>query len=211
MSVAFHAWLDERITLYDLLRRLYREPPSREVLAFVERLEVQPDAPPALGHGLARMQSAARTPRAAEALGEEFTRLFLGPGEVLVPPFASCYLADEGLVMQEATVQARLAYARADLVVERLYSEPDDHIAVEWEFLYALAVRAAGALARDDDRDAPQWLAWHDDFLTAHVLRWMPRLCQRLIDATSNPFFIGLALVTEGILNADACPGAECS
>ncbi|MBG3876567.1 hypothetical protein FVW20_05890, partial [Desulfovibrio oxamicus] len=70
-----------------------------------------------------------------------FNRLFVGPGPVAAPPYASVYLETERRLMGEATLFAREAYAALGLASPWQGSLPDDHIGLELDA--ALAVFAA--------------------------------------------------------------------
>ncbi len=203
-------WLESRIVAYDLLRQLYLGPPTGEVLALVAGVElVSQIMPPAMREGVELMQGFSRDETVLRALAEEYTRLFVGPGQIPVPPFESCYRTGDGLVMQEVTTQVRRAYLEAGLLVRRLHSDPDDHLGIECEFLYVLAERAAGALKRGDSTEAGIWHAKRRQFLQDHLLRWGPQFCERLLAAASHPFFRGLALFTQGVLDVEAQELAE--
>lgn len=118
-------WLDSRIVAYDLLRQLYLGPPTGEVLALVAGVElVSQPVPPVMREGVELMQGLSRDETVLRALAEEYTRLFVGPGQIPVPPFESCYRTGDGLVMQEVTTQVRRAYLDAGLLARRLHSDP---------------------------------------------------------------------------------------
>lgn len=203
-------WVEGRIVVYDLLRHLYLRPPTPEVLSLVRSLRLNLEAAPAaIRKGLDLLQGSSGDETVVPALVTEYTRLFVGPGQVPVPPFESCYRTGDSLVMQEVTTQVRRAYLEAGLLARRLYSDPDDHVGMEWEFLYALATKAAGALARGDATEARTWLAQRRAFLQDHLLRWSPQFCERLLAATPHTFFQGLALFTQGLLEIEAQELAE--
>ncbi len=198
-------WLQGRIALYDVLRQLYLRPPTPEVLNIVRSLEVDPEGVPAdLQEGFHLLQAAAGDGAPIQKLAAEYMRLFVGPGQVPVPPFESCYRTSSGLVMQEVTSQVRRAYLEAGLLVRRLHSDPDDHMAVEWEFLYALASKAVAALSRGDAAEADSWLARRRIFLQDHLLQWTRQFCERLLAATPSGFFRGLALFTQGVTEVES-------
>lgn len=203
-------WLEGRIVVYDLLRQLYLRPPTPEVLSLVRSLRLNLEAAPgAIRKGLELLQGSSGDKTVVPALVAEYTRLFVGPEQVPVPPFESCYRTGDSLVMQEVTTQVRRAYLEAGLLARRLYSDPDDHVGMEWEFLYALAEKAADAQARGDATEVEIWHVKRRRFLEDHLLRWGPQFCDRLLAAASHPFFRGLALFTQGVLDVEAQELAE--
>ena len=79
----------------------------------------------------------------AEGLTDEarsdYTRLFVGPGKVLAPPWGSVYLNHDRLLFDENTLVVRQFYERFGMKIKEKYKEPDDHIGIELEFLAHLA------------------------------------------------------------------------
>ena len=66
-----------------------------------------------------------------EALEFAFNRLFIGPMEVIAPPFASVYLDDERYVMGQSTREMRDLYHLVGLTSPWENRIPDDHISIE--------------------------------------------------------------------------------
>lgn len=73
----------------------------------------------------------------------DHARLFVGPFEMLAPPYASLYLEDGGRVYGAVTVAIRKCYRRFGLVQLSEIKEPEDHISRLLEFLYYLAFEYA--------------------------------------------------------------------
>ncbi len=103
-----------------------------------------------------------------------FNKLFVGPGTLLAPPFASVYL-DGGnrQVMGETTLRIRALYQMLGLVSPWLNRIPDDHLALEldalWQLQSALQKKAEPCL-----QDA-------FGYLLAHLQKWIPLLIARIL------------------------------
>ena len=69
-----------------------------------------------------------------EELRDDYTRLFIGPGKVLAPPWESPYIQKERVIFQVDTLKVREWYQRYGLESIRKYKEPDDHIGLELAF-----------------------------------------------------------------------------
>ncbi len=138
--------------------------------------------------------------RAFEDLQGDYTRLFIGPGKVIVPPWESVYFNEERLTFQEQTLDVRGWYRCFGLEVERLRHEPDDHIGLELAFLVHLAQLGMGYLENGNQADLEQLLQSQKDFLSKHLLQWGPAFCDQLCDKAHTGFYHGLALLARGAL-----------
>lgn len=108
-----------------------------------------------------------------------FNRLFVGPGAVTVPPYASVYLEPERRLMGEATLFAREAYAALGLASPWRGSLPDDHIGLELDAALAVCaalrqVNIAAAPSGAQPPAAENLVAWWDAFVAGHMAAWVP-------------------------------------
>ncbi|MCB8816455.1 molecular chaperone TorD family protein [Desulfosporosinus shakirovi] len=71
----------------------------------------------------------------------EYTRLFIGPTKLPVPPWESVYVSKERLLFQESSlkVRQRQCYLNYNFLPAKYRSEADDHIALELDFMYNLS------------------------------------------------------------------------
>lgn len=191
--------LQERVGLYSLLHALYSYPLQEPVLEAVARLKITPASPlaPGLAQMQARLQSNGSRPATLEALNTEMTRLLEGPGLTPAPPYASYYLHG-GQLMGPAAVAARRVYLDWQVVPAGGVRLPDDHIALELGFLAHLAERTA-----EGGPEAEKALRASHEFIRQHLLPWLPRFCAALGDASTDPFFAGLAGFTQAAVEAD--------
>ncbi len=113
----------------------------------------------------------------------EYVRLFTNsPGGVVAPPYASIYIQNSGLLLQQGHDQAIAFYRKAALEpIES--SEYGDHISHELAFVGQL-------FDKNDD-------ALINDFLQEHLLQWYPDFLQRLLTANPCPFYNLLGQVTD--------------
>lgn len=68
----------------------------------------------------------------------EHAKLFVGPFDVLCPPYSSIYLNEGRAVFGESTLEAINAYNEAGIELSKEYKELPDHISTELEFIYFL-------------------------------------------------------------------------
>jgi len=113
----------------------------------------------------------AQAPRVDDWEREEFAfnRLFVGPGALQAPPFASVYLDTEPQVMGETTLLVRRIYEAVGLASPWRGALPDDHLSLELD--------AAEAMAAALDATWDEGLARLRAFLVAeHMAAWIPGL-----------------------------------
>lgn len=123
----------------------------------------------------------------------DYTRLFLGPYEILAKPYGSCYLDGEKVVMGDSTVNALECYRAGGFEPDEDFRELPDHIAVELEFLYLLSFRAAKALAEGDGSTATEARTISRTFLHSHIGRWVGDFSGRIVKGAQLKFYPLLA------------------
>ena len=78
-----------------------------------------------------------------EQLSLAHAELFIGPFELIAPPYGSVYLEKNRQIMGDTTMGVLKSYQEAGLSVDE--KEPPDHIAIELEFMSFLSTREAEA------------------------------------------------------------------
>ena len=135
---------------------------------------------------------------AFERLNIDYTRLLVGPGKPLAPPWESVYFNQQGLLFQEETIDVRNWYKRFNLEVEKLHNEPDDHIGLEFAFLGYLAALALTALEREEEAECDDILLMQRSFLLEHPAKWVPLWCEKMIEHAKTGFYQGVGLLVRG-------------
>lgn len=161
--------------------------PEREVLreeGVTEQLgRALEDACPAAAPAAAAMTEAIEKESDLD-LRVEYARLFVGPHELLAPPYESVY-TDGGTVMGESTVAVEDAYHAEGLAMKA--DELPDHMAIELEFCSYLA-------AHNVERT----------FLKEHPARWVSPFCSRMREHTNSGYYRALADCLEQFVNHEA-------
>lgn len=199
------------ILVFDLLGKLLYEYPERNWLQILVDEAVFDEIPfgasqPDIITGLQLLQQWMRSCQggllngAVDELRADYTRLFLGPGKVLTPPWESVQFTDERLVFQERTLQVRRWYQRYGLEVEKLHHEPDDHVGLELAFLAHLARQGLAALAQHHPAQLAETWEAQRQFLRAHPSRWVPDWCQQVASQARTDFYRGAALLVRGAM-----------
>jgi TorA maturation chaperone TorD len=137
-------------------------------------------------------------------LAWDYTRLFIGPGPVLAPPWESVYLSREHLLFDQQTLEVRQAYACYGLQAPRLNSEPDDHLGLELAFLVHLGSLGLNALQAGQLDDLAGHLDAFKAFLKDHLLRWAPQCLGLVIARANTDYYRGIAYLALGSLEQAA-------
>ncbi|MBU4342445.1 MAG: molecular chaperone TorD family protein [Candidatus Omnitrophica bacterium] len=137
-----------------------------------------------------------------EQLKIEYSRLFLGPFKVLVPPYGSVYLEHERRVMGESTIDVKRWYEKEKLDI--LIREVPDHIAIELEFMYLLVFKQIEATKDSDSVGAWNYQKKQASFLNTHLGKWAPEFSEKLEASARNGFYKNLARYTRLFVEEDA-------
>jgi len=142
-------------------------------------------------------------------LAVEYSRLFIGPGTIVVSPYESIHLDGtpemRALVMVSRSSKAVLAaYREAGLERGRESNEPPEHIATELEFMYFVCFREAAALAECDEAGSSAWETRRVAFLGEHLQAWLPGLCKTVADESRVPLYVDLAEILASTIKFEA-------
>jgi TorA maturation chaperone TorD len=138
----------------------------------------------ALNMGLALLSSEQQQLSIAHA------ELFIGPFELIAPPYGSVYLEKNRQIMGDTTIGVLRSYQDAGLAVDE--KEPPDHIAIELEFMSFLNTREAEARAEGNATEADTFFEKQKEFYH-NYLRWVPNFCEAIKKGTKSSFYQSLA------------------
>lgn len=168
--------------LYTLFHKLFGGNPSRELLEALasEATEV---ALGAYAEGSEALASAAgflaslrdrASSELLDAARDEYTRLFIGPAELVAYPWESPYVSRQASVCQESTLAVRRAYEAHGLQPRKLLRVPDDHVSLMCAFLSRLAGEARKTLLAGDLAAFATVQREQESFVRGHLLGWLP-------------------------------------
>ena len=120
---------------------------------------------------------------AASRLAAEHSRAFLVGGPQAVPPYASVWRSEKGLLWQEPARQMARLLRETGLVIDTGTPEPPDHLAIQLNLLAALLEREA------EGGETPLPAA---EFAHEHVMSWVPDLATALRRRGYTVFYGGL-------------------
>jgi TorA maturation chaperone TorD len=135
-----------------------------------------------------------------EALQLDYSRLFLGPVEILAKPYGSVYLDGEKIVMGDSTVSAQALYREGYFDIADDFREMPDHVAVELEFLYLLTYNIVQATEEAERKDLT---CLKQKFLQEHLGKWVVPFTKAIREGAETDFYRQLADITEQIVTED--------
>ncbi len=139
-------------------------------------------------------------------LAIDYVHTFIGHGVngySAAYPFESVYTSERRLLMQEARAEVLQTFRENNLKRGK-WTEGEDHIALELEFMQRMSLRTAEALEADDDDAAIESLRTQQDFLEKHILNWLPLLVTDMRLFAKTLFYQGLAQLAIGYVEEDA-------
>jgi putative dimethyl sulfoxide reductase chaperone len=116
-----------------------------------------------------------------------FNKLFVGPGRLQAPPYASCYIDPEPQLMGSSTLYVQRLYEMAGLSSPLQGHLPCDHLGVELD-------AAAGLLTMIGHSKADEPRALWRYFLDYHLKIWLPSFLDRARQADDGHPAIDLVL-----------------
>ncbi len=190
--------LKAELLALNLLRQVFLKEPDRKLLEGIGKIDLGSEGQPERG-GLKEMrdsvqQNESRLDDWIEQLSLEFARLFIGPANPPAIPFASFYLSENHSLMTEETMAVRKQYLEAGLALKYLYQMPDDHIAIELDFLYYLTERFLELSEIGKHTEAENFLRLRHHFLMDHFILWAPAFAKRILESAEEDYYKGAAL-----------------
>jgi TorA maturation chaperone TorD len=196
LTLAGSSALDEetaRAELYGVLAQLYYAPPTPELLAAL-RVAVT-EAPMEGGFLQEPWQQLVGAARAQDdvAIAAEYERLFGGVGKPEVFVYASHYLA--GFLNEKPLARLRSELDRLGLARDATMPETEDHVAYVCEVMRYL-------IAGDDMSVCN--LTEQQGFFAAHVLPWVPAMCDALEAHPAALFYAAVARLTRAFVAVES-------
>ncbi len=105
--------------------------------------------------------------------------------------------------MQEARDEILAAYRAEGLDRADEFNEPEDHIALEFEFMAYLCQNTLDALQKPEDEKALDYLEKQKTFLEEHILNWVPDFCRDVEQLAQTDFYKAASKITQGYLHLE--------
>lgn len=139
-----------------------------------------------------------------DKVSDEYTRLLVGPGNLLAPPWESAYLSCDGALFSERTLSVRAAYLKQGVLPHGYPHESDDHLALELDFMHKVAAKTLVALQEGSANEADTLLEEQQAFLQEHLLTWINSFTTDICRATTKLLYPPMSLLVSQFLQEDA-------
>ena len=136
----------------------------------------------------------------------DYARVFLGNGidsYAAAYPFESVYTSPKRLLMQEARDEVLAIYRSEGLDKKDGWTEGEDHIALELEFMQVMIARSNELLKSGDDEGAARLFKVQSNFLDAHLANWIPMMTADIRRFSRTDLYRGVSWYTEGFLEME--------
>lgn len=138
-----------------------------------------------------------------QELAIEHAKLFVGPFELLAPPYGSVYLEQQKRVMGDSTMSVIKMYREYGLKIADDFKELPDHIAVELEFMYYLIYKEIEAVQHAENEKAALFFKAQKQFMHQYLGGFIPPFCERIKAETINEFYEALADCVSRFVKSD--------
>ncbi len=188
---------EAREVTYSFLSHMFLEEVTEEFLARLA--ERPPQLEGELGRFVAELPSADLASVRTEAAAE-FAALLLNMSADPVFPYESVYTSAERLLMQKARDEVLADYRSSGFERAGDLNVPEDHVAIEFEFMARLCRKELDAASAGDDAAADTAHEAQRAFARDHLLTWVPQLCDDLERRAKLGLYRGLAETTRQFL-----------
>ena len=141
-------------------------------------------------------------------LRAEYAALFLAvgmpyKGKERLLTCESAYLGKHHTYYDRPFFLVKDAYKRSGFEKRKDYLEPEDHIAVELDYMANLCKQSQLSLEENNLEDTSRYLNLQKDFLRDHLLKWVPDLCKSLKETADSKLYKSLAYLTNGFISME--------
>ena len=137
-------------------------------------------------------------------LAVEYANLFLGVKRKPAHPSESVYMSEAQSMYQEPRDRVLSTYWEAGVDKKKEFTEPEDHIAIELQFMEYLSRKVVESLQKGDRQEAIRFLKTSQGFLHEHLGVWVPRLAKDVHESAEIDFYKGVATMTDAFTAIDS-------
>ena len=191
---------------YRILSLLYQTEVTEELYNKLKTLDYETVKSLEISEGYAMIESFINENRKDPLtdLAVEYAGVFLGAGAVdkykSANPYGSVYTHPERLIMQDERDKVVAIYRKHGVDKKQGFDVPEDHISIELEFM---AYLCSAAKECGDQTKFREYLEIQKEFITKHLLNWIPQFNQDILRLSKTDFYKGLAVLTLDLIKAD--------
>ncbi|WP_028543876.1 TorD/DmsD family molecular chaperone [Paenibacillus taiwanensis] len=141
------------------------------------------------------------------SMRDEYVRLFSRGGELPVTPCESMYRASEQMLPKSYAQEVRETYADFSLYFKKMHGEPDDHIAIELEFMAVIIEKMLNTVMTAERYD--RYMNGQREFVREHLQRWAARFGEDLEQHSKHPVYVAVGIMLQDFLAKEAAWAAN--
>ncbi len=199
----------QRAGTYAFLARMFRAEPTQDVIDELREMRFPAETGIAEmdeGYRLLAKQMCEVWEDSLSVFRVDFARAFIGHGVDAFSaayPFESIYTSERRLLMQAARDEALAIYRSENVDKTEGWTEGEDHISAEFEFMSILANRAVAAVRAGNDGEVARLMRVQRNFAIDHLASWVPLFCVDVRKFAQTKFYQGVSLLAEGYVGED--------
>ncbi|MEE8428802.1 MAG: molecular chaperone TorD family protein [Gammaproteobacteria bacterium] len=184
-----------RSGVYGFLAGIYRDPPTESFLqqvadpSFISALSD-------LGINLSPDSIGLSNEHTVRDLAVEYTGLFIGPGKHISPHESVHRKNEGGGLWGKSTADVKYFIQSSGYKYRQEFNGLPDHISVELEFMGGISGQEAGGWRQQDVRLIRNTRQVQQEFLTEHLVNWLPQFCSEVIEAAELAYYREMAMLT---------------
>ncbi len=105
--------------------------------------------------------------------------------------------------MQQPRDSVMAEYRKALVDKVKGFPEPEDHVAMELQFMAHLCGKTEETMKGGQKTEAKNLLETQRGFINNHLLVWVPKLADDVVKATTIDFYKAVAQITKGFIELD--------
>lgn len=200
-----HQWqltASRRSAVYGLLSILFRSEPDEDLVRWIRMPQVFNSLRGA-GMELDEIELfAAPVATVAGVLAIDYADLF-SMSSSRIALNESAYRREDGAFWTNAATEVGMMMGSIGVTVGQEWDVTPDHISVELELMKTLIDRETAALEDRDLESAVRYRNLQMELMGAHIVCWVPAMCDRVAREAGTLFFRGLATLTTAFILHD--------
>ena len=138
-----------------------------------------------------------------ERVRREHMKLFVGPEQLLAPPYGSVYLDQQRELMGPSTMAVMKLYGEAGLRPADDLKDAPDHVRVELDVMHLVIERTRDAVREGEWMRAERLMRVQAAMLQNHLSRWVTPFAKVIRTGSTTDFYRHLADLLEVVIKQE--------
>ena len=138
-----------------------------------------------------------------ERVRREHMKLFVGPEQLLAPPYGSVYLDQQRELMGPSTMAVAKLYAEAGLRQADDLKDAPDHVRVELDVMHLVIERTLDAVHAGEWERAERLVRVQASLLQNHLSRWVTPFSKMIRTGAGTDFYRHAADLLEAVVKQE--------